>query len=89
MVLLGAAALNAAVPLAYAQGTGQIQVFAGEIDDNTRGQWYLLSDLKQGQVLTVRAQGKSGNLDPLVAVVDGAVDPASIAPAFNADVRKA
>ena len=89
IVLLSAAALNAAVPLAYAQTTGQIQTFTGEIDDSTRGQWYLLSDLKQGQVLAVRAQGKSGNLDPLVAIVDGAVDPATIAPAFNADVQKA
>ena len=88
-ILLAAMAVNIVVPLALAQDTGRIQIVTGEIDDNTRGHWYQISDLTAGQTLSVRAQGKSGNLDPLVAIVDGNVDPATVEPAFHADVQKA
>ncbi len=88
-IVVAALVLNIAVPLTFAQDTGRVQIATGELDDQMRGQWYLLEDLKQGETLTARLQGKSGNLDPLVAIVDGAVDPASIGPAFQADVQKA
>ena len=88
-IIVGAMALNTAVPLTYAQDTGRVQIATGELDDQMRGQWYILKDLKQGETLTVLAQGKSGSLDPLVAIVDGGIDPATIGPAFQADVQKA
>ena len=88
-IIVAALALNTAVPLTFAEDAGRVQIVTGELDDQERGQWYLLKDLKQGETLTARLQGKSGNLDPLVAIVDGAVDPASIGPAFQADVQKA
>lgn len=88
-IVVAALALNTAVPLAFAQDTGRVQITTGELNDQVPGQWYVLKDLKQGETLAVRLQGKSGSLDPLVAIVDGAVDPASIGPAFQADVQKA
>ena len=68
-VLLMAAGYNSAV-LAEA---GPVQVLTGRIDAD-EVVIYRLSDLKQGQVLTIRVEATSGNLDPVVGVMSGTVD---------------
>ena len=73
----------------FAQDPGRIQILTGSIDDTVPGTWYELADLKQGDTLYVRGQGESGNLDPLVAIVDSDADLAAVGPAFRADVQKA
>ena len=65
-----------------AQEGGQIQENTGRIEpgDITL---YVLPDLRKGQKLAVRAQAASGNLDPLLAVIDGRVDPEVLETAFE------
>ena len=68
-VLLMAAGYNSTV-LAEA---GPVQVLTGRIDAD-EVVIYRLSDLKQGQVLTIRVEATSGNLDPVAGVMSGTVD---------------
>ena len=68
-VLLMAAGYHSAV-LAEA---GPVQVLTGRIDAD-EVVIYRLSDLKRGQVLTIRVEATSGNLDPVVGVMSGTVD---------------
>jgi hypothetical protein len=64
-----AAAHNSAV----SAEAGPVQVLTGRIDAD-EVVIYRLSDLKQGQVLTILVEATSGNLDPAVGVMSGAID---------------
>jgi hypothetical protein len=49
---------------------GQVQELVGRIDLARPNKLYLLADLKQGQTLYVYMQATSGNLDPLVGLLE-------------------
>ena len=63
-----------AVRPAFAQTDAPIQKISGRIEAGEIV-LYLLPDLTAGQTIHIRAQTVSGNLDPLVGIIDGKVDP--------------
>jgi len=74
---------------AQAQEGGQVQELLGRIDLAQPNKVYLLSDLKQGQTLYVHMQGTSGNLDPLVGVLDSDANVDALGIAFRTAVEQA
>jgi hypothetical protein len=50
---------------------------------------YRLSGLRQGQTLYAYAATTSGNLDPILAILDGGTDLASFKASFQADIEQA
>jgi hypothetical protein len=74
---------------AQAQEGGQVQELLGRIDLAQPNKVYLLSDLKQGQTLYVHMQGTSGNLDPLVGVLDSDADVDALGIEFRTAVEQA
>ncbi len=83
--------LSQVVGLAVAQDQegGQVEELTGNIDQRTGGDLYLLPGLERGEKLSVYAEGTSGNLDPLAAVLkpDLAID--GLVGKFDADVERA
>ncbi|MCK5428853.1 MAG: hypothetical protein KAI94_05250, partial [Anaerolineales bacterium] len=71
-----------------AQESGQVQVLTGDIRTGEFF-WYLLPDLQSGQTLYVHVQGTSGNLDPVVGLIDGASDPEALEQTFTAAIQQA
>jgi hypothetical protein len=67
---------------ADAQTQGQVEILTGRID---AGELiiYRLPGLQQGQTLFVHAAGTSGDLDPLVGVLDASADPEAVEAAFE------
>ena len=56
----------------WAQQSGT-QVVEGNLEKRS-GDYYVVPDLQQGQTVTVRVETTSGNLDPVVGIVDSGVD---------------
>jgi hypothetical protein len=71
---------------AQAEG-GQVQELSGKIEEG-KLRFYLLPDLKQGQTLYVHASGTSGNLDPLVGLVDTTYNVATLREVYNAELER-
>ena len=74
---------------AQAQEGGQVQELLGRIDLAQPNKVYLLSDLKRGQTLYVHMEGTSGNLDPLVGVLDSDANVDALGIAFRTAVEQA
>jgi hypothetical protein len=77
----------ATVPL-QAQEDGQVQQLSGRIEAGEIV-LYRLPDLKAGQTLYVRMEGSSGNLDPVVALIDPSIDPEELEAAAEAELARA
>ena len=71
-----------------AQSQGQVEVLTGKIDSGEIT-IYQLPGLQQGQRLYIHAAGTSSNLDPIVGVLDGSVDPEAIEAAFESALDEA
>jgi hypothetical protein len=74
---------------AQEQGDSQVQELSGRIVLGEPNKVYLLSDLKQGQTLYVYMQGTSGNLDPLVGVLESDADVDTLGIEFRTAVEEA
>lgn len=81
--------LACAAPLTptYAQEGGHVQELTGRIEPGTL-RFYLLPDLKQGHTLYVHVSGTSGNLDPLVGLVDATYDVATLRHEYNTQLER-
>jgi hypothetical protein len=71
-----------------AQEQGQVEILTGRID---AGEIiiYRLPDLQQGQRLFIYAAGTSSDLDPIVGLLDGSVDPEAVEAAFEDALARA
>jgi hypothetical protein len=67
---------------------GQVQVEQGVIRSGDFF-WYVLPDLRQGQELSVGLKGMSGNLDPMMGLVDGDVTAEAIEEQFQRAIQQA
>jgi hypothetical protein len=65
-----------------------VQVMTGRIDADT-GHQYVLAGLKRGDALFVRAQGISGNFDPLLFLLRPEIDFETLGQKFLAKVEQA
>jgi hypothetical protein len=77
----------AALAPTYAQQGGQVQELSGKVEQG-RFQFYLLPDLKQGQILYVYASGTSGNLDPIAGLIDTNCDFQAAAAEYDAELEQ-
>ncbi len=71
----------------YAQEDGQVQELTGKIEQG-KLRFYLLPDLKKGQTLYVQLSGQSGNLDPLVGLVDTTYDVVTLRKEYNTQLER-
>ena len=71
-----------------AQGSGSVQELSGRIEPG-EVILYFLPDLLQGEQLYVHASPVSGNLDPLVHIVDASVDPQQLESEFESALNQA
>ena len=67
----------------------QVALLTERHEAGTLGEFYRLSDLKQGQRLFVRVDRISSNLDPFVGLVDPGLDLAALDQRFVVEVEKA
>jgi hypothetical protein len=67
---------------------GAVQELIGFVEPG-KGGIYILPDLEQDQTIYVYAHGMSGNLDPLVALAEGNVDPKELGIKFWTEVNQA
>jgi hypothetical protein len=74
---------------ALAQEEGQVQELTGRVIQDQGGTVYLLADLKQGQTLYVHMEGTSGNLDPLVGLLEPDADVDALGIEFGTAVEQA
>lgn len=81
LMILGLS-LAAGIGPALAQEDGAVQALTGRIEPG-EVLLYLLPDLQQGQRLYLYVEPTSGNLDPIVGVVDPGVDPEDLESAFE------
>ncbi len=72
---------------AAAQEGGQVQELTGKVDQD-KFRFYLLPDLRQGQILYVYASGTSGNLDPIVGLIDTNRDFQAAAAEYDAELEQ-
>ncbi|MEZ4519745.1 MAG: hypothetical protein R3C44_23925 [Chloroflexota bacterium] len=77
--------LMAAPVLAQAS---QVQQLSGVITGPGDTDVYLLEDLQAGDTLTVHVNTTSGNLDPLILLVDGDADLLQLVVDYQADVNR-
>jgi hypothetical protein len=84
-LLIIMAVLPATARFVHAQDDRAVQEFEGSLDID-QSHFYMLPGLKVGQTLYVYANGTSGNLDPLVALVDADTDLDSLKEDFFSQV---
>jgi hypothetical protein len=77
------------VAQAQEQKERQVQELFGRINKGQPNHVYILSGLKQGQTLYVYMQGTSGNLDPLVGLLDSDADVVGLGIDFRTAVEQA
>jgi hypothetical protein len=71
-----------------AQGAGQVQTVTGTIRPGEFF-WYLIPDLQNDQTLYVHIQGISGNLDPIIGLVDGDSDTEALEVSYTTAIQRA
>ncbi len=71
-----------------AQGAGQVQIVTGTIHPGEFF-WYLMPDLQSDQTLYVHMQGTSGNLDPIIGLVDGDSDTEALEESYTTAIQGA
>ena len=71
-----------------AQDAGQIQKLTGKINPGEIV-LYILPDLERGQMLYLHASTLSGNLDPIIGIAAGEVDPEALEEAYESAVERA
>jgi hypothetical protein len=71
----------------YAQEGGQVQEVSGKIEPG-RLRFYVLPDLKQGQMLYIYATGTSANLDPVLGLIDTSRDIRDVGAEYNAELDR-
>jgi hypothetical protein len=76
------------IPPLHAAGEKAVQVMTGRVDADA-GHLYTLAGLKRGDVLFVRAQGISGNFDPLLFLLRPGVDFETLGQKFLAEAEQA
>jgi len=74
--------------LTSAQDAGQIQKLTGKISPGEIV-LYILPDLERGQMLYLHASALSGNLDPIIGITTGDVDPEALEEAYESVVERA
>ncbi len=67
---------------------GQVQVERGVIRPGDF-YWYVLPDLQQGQTLSVSLRGTSGNLDPIMGLVDADIKAGTIEERYQGAIEEA
>jgi hypothetical protein len=72
---------------AAAQDGGQVQELTGKIEQG-KLRFYLLPDLKKGQTLYVHVSGSSGNLDPLVGLIDASHEAATLRQEYDSELER-
>jgi len=77
LVLLLSLTLVGAIQETFAQETGQVQELTGSLGP-VEFRYYLLPDLKQGQILYVYMEGTSGNLDPAAGLLSADQDAVAV-----------
>jgi hypothetical protein len=88
LLLVWSLALLTGPGAAQAQGTGPVQELIGALAPNEL-LYYRLSGLEAGRTLYVYMEGTSGNLDPILAVVDASQDTAALENAFFDAIQQA
>ena len=73
---------------ALAQEGGQVQTVSGSIQPGEFF-WYRLPDLKSDQTLYVYVKGTTGNLDPIMGLIDGDGDTEEVEEAYLAAIQQA
>jgi hypothetical protein len=81
-------ALFAGFSPVHAQEPGQVQELTGTLG-REEIQIYLLPNLESGQTLYVYAHGTSGNLDPIVGLVDAREDPEALLESHLSSIEQA
>ena len=71
-----------------AQEGGQVQAVSGSIQPGEFF-WYRLPDLKSDQTLYVYVKGTTGNLDPIMGLIDGDGDTEEVEEAYLAAIQQA
>ncbi|MGB7115592.1 MAG: hypothetical protein WBD56_05565, partial [Anaerolineales bacterium] len=71
-----------------AQEAGQVQTVTGTIRPGEFF-WYLIPDLQNDQTLYVHMQGTSGNLDPIIGLVDGDSDTEALEESYTTAIQGA
>jgi hypothetical protein len=68
--------------------SGVVQRIDGRLEPGAPTLVYLLEGLQAGDTLYVTMNTLSGNLDPIVAVLDGAIDYAAVEAQYNAELQR-
>ena len=71
-----------------AQDAGQVQKLTGKISPGEIV-LYILPDLERGEMLYLHASALSGNLDPIIGITTGKVDPEALEKAYESAVERA
>jgi hypothetical protein len=87
LLILVALSLLLSVGAAAAQSSGQVVVFTGRIAG--RADFYVLPNLKSGEILYVYIHGTSGTLDPVVGLTDARFDIDSLRETYFAEYNQA
>jgi len=74
---------------AQEQGESQVQELSGQVVLGGPNKVYLLSGLKRGQTLYVHMQGTSGNLDPLIGLLESDANVDTLGIEFRTAVEEA
>ena len=73
---------------AETQAAGEVQQLTGAIREGDI-YYYLIPDLQRGQTLTVLAEGQTGNLDPVLGLLNAADDVDAVEAAYAAALQSA
>ena len=73
---------------AETQAAGEVQELTGAIREGDI-YYYLIPDLQRGQTLTVLAEGQTGNLDPVLGLLNAADDIDAVEAAYAAALQSA
>ncbi len=80
-------------PIAHAQAQGAedsrpVQQITGRLEEGAATEVYRLEGLRAGDTLYATMQATSGNLDPILAILDGAADYAAVEATYQAELQQ-